>query len=164
MIAILVGVALTMASNNQKAFGQDINFNHLTPDEGFGFGNVWAVLEDSEGFMWFGSEDGLIKYDGYNLTLYKNNQSDSTSISTNFIMTLLEDSHNQLWIGTFGGGLNLLHRDTDSFTRYLHDPDDSNSLPHNRVKTLLESKDGNIWLGTEGGGVVKFDPKKSRDH
>lgn len=137
---------------------QDIRFNHITPDQGFGFGNVWSVLEDHEGFLWFGTEDGLIKYDGYDITNFRTNKSDSTSISANFSVILLEDRYHQIWIGTFGGGLNLYDRNTNTFRRFLPNQEKSNSIPHNRVKTLLESQDGNIWVGTEGGGIVMFDP------
>ena len=132
----------TFVSNEVKS--QEIRFNHITPDQGFGFGNVWAILEDHEGFMWFGTEDGLIKYDGYSLVNFKHNSSDSSSISVNFITTLLEDSYNQIWVGTFGGGLNLYDRNTNSFRSYMFDQDDPHSLPHNRVKSLIQDHQGLI--------------------
>ena len=141
---------------------QDLKFHHITSDEGYGFGNTWAIMEDSEGFMWFATEDGLIKYDGYNFTIYRNDKLDSSSISSNFSMVLLEDRYNQVWIGTFGGGLNLYDRKTDTFRSFMYDSEHSFSLPHNRVKTLLESQDGNIWIGTEGAGVVLLDPNPEK--
>ena len=142
--------------------GQEIRFNHITPDQGVGFGDLWSINEDHEGFMWFGTEDGLIKYNGYNLKLYKNNPSDSSSLSANFVMTMLEDRFDQIWIGTFGGGLNLYNRNQDNFYRYVPEQRNLSVVHRNRVKTLLESKDGNIWLGTEGGGIYKFDPDPAR--
>ena len=157
MVILVFYLTLNLV-HDYGAYAQDIKFNHITPDQGVGFGNLWAILEDQEGFMWFGTEDGLIKYDGYNLTNYKYDKSDSTTISANFVVTLLEDRFGQLWVGTFGGGLNRYERNKDSFTRFVHDEDNPASIPHNRIKTLLESKDGKIWVGTEGAGVVTFDP------
>ncbi len=158
--AFFIGISLLLFGRIGSS--QDIKFNHITPDEGFGFGNVWSIIEDHEGFMWFATEDGLIKYDGYELLTFRNNKSDPKSISANFSVCLLEDRYNQLWIGTFGGGLNRYDREKDIFYQYQHNEDDSFSLPHNRVKTLYESKDGNIWVGTEGGGVVTFDPNPKK--
>jgi signal transduction histidine kinase/ligand-binding sensor domain-containing protein len=145
-----------------KVLAQDINFHHITQDQGTGFGNVWGILEDYEGFMWFATDDGLIRYDGYDLVMYRNKKEDPGSISANFVVVLLEDRYNQLWVGTFGGGLNLYDRRTDSFRRFIYNPDDPHSLPSNRVKTMIESQDGNIWLGTEGKGMVIFDPNPEK--
>lgn len=153
IICFLVALGLV-----HSIIGQDIKFNHITPDQGVGFGNLWAILEDQEGFMWFGTEDGLVRYDGYNLTNYKYNKSDSNSISANFVVTLIEDRFGHLWIGTFGGGLNLYDRNKDNFVRFIHDRGNPASLPHNRIKSLIESQDGKIWVGTEGAGVVTFNP------
>ncbi len=156
--AVGVIAALTFGIGKNQARAQDIKFQHISPDEGYSFGNVWGVLEDHEGFMWFATDDGLVRYNGYDLVTYRNHRSDPGSISANFSIILLEDRYNQLWVGTFGGGLNLYDRDTDSFRRFLNDPKNPNSLPHNRVKTMIESQDGKIWLGTEGRGLVTFDP------
>jgi signal transduction histidine kinase/ligand-binding sensor domain-containing protein len=145
-----------------KVLAQDINFHHITQDQGTGFGNVWGILEDYEGFMWFATDDGLIRYDGYDLVTYRNKKDDPLSISANFAVVIMEDRYNQLWVGTFGGGLNLYDRRTDSFRRFIYSPDDPHSLPSNRVKTMIESQDGNIWLGTEGKGTVIFDPNPEK--
>jgi len=143
----------------QYTGAQDLKFHHITADQGYGFGNIWSVIEDSEGFMWFASEDGLIKYDGYDIITFRNDKTDSTTISANFSVTLIEDQYHQIWIGTFGGGLNLYNRNTNTFRRFVADPENPYALPNNRVKSLFESQDGNIWVGTEGGGIVTFDPR-----
>lgn len=144
---------LYFASSTEYTFSQSIKFSHLAPEDKSGFGNVWSVIEDHEGFIWFGTEDGLYKYDGYSVIAYQHNKQDSTSVSGNFITSLFEDSHNNLWIGTFGDGLNLYNRTKNNFYNFKHDPKNKFSLPNNRVKTITECKDGTLWFGTEGGGI-----------
>lgn len=136
------------------AQGQSVKFQHLTSNDLSGFGNVWAIAEDVDGFMWFGTEDGLYKYDGYDITPYQHNPRDSGSISGNFIVSLYEDSRHNLWIGTYGDGLNLYDRSKNVFHRFRHDPKNKRSLPNDRVKTITETQDGTLWIGTEGGGIA----------
>lgn len=148
-----------MGINN---FGQPIRFEHVASNDRANFGNVWAITEDHEGFMWFGTEDGLYKYDGYDITPYQHNKLDSGSISGNLIVCLYEDKHDNLWIGTYGDGLNVYDRKKNIFYRFRHDPADKYSLPSNRIKTILESSNGTLWIGTEGGGLttVTIDDEK----
>ncbi|MBL7884597.1 MAG: hypothetical protein JNL69_11045, partial [Bacteroidia bacterium] len=91
---------------------QELKFTHITSDQGLSMGVVNCVLQDSKGFMWFGTQDGLNKYDGYTITNYKHNQLDSNSISNNFIYSLYEDKSGVLWIGTNGGGLDAFNLST----------------------------------------------------
>src|SRR6266702_6438019 len=99
------------------AFCQTANlkFTHLSIEGGLSQSNVTCILQDSHGFMWFGTRDGLNKYDGYKFTVFKNTEGDSKSISNNFITSLIEDKKGDLWIGTWGGGLNKLDRQKDQF-------------------------------------------------
>ena len=135
-------------------WAQGIKFQHITSNDLSGFGNVWAVAEDVDGFLWFGTEDGLYKYDGYDITPYQHNPSDSGSISGNFVVSLFEDSHHNLWIGTYGDGLDLYDRSKNIFHHFRHDPKNNNSIPNDRVKTITETHDGTLWIGTEGGGIA----------
>ena len=96
----------------------DIKFKNLSVEAGLSHSTVNCILQDSKGFMWFGTDDGLNKYDGYNFTFYKHNPDDPFSLSHNRVWSLFEDSAGTLWIGTFGGGLNRFDRDTGLFTRY----------------------------------------------
>src|SRR6185436_17176695 len=86
---------------------QKINFSHLTTNDGLATGNTIAILEDYQGFFWFGTEEGLQRYDGYSFKTYQYSEQDSFSISSNFIQLLYEDSKKNLWIGTVDGGLCL---------------------------------------------------------
>jgi signal transduction histidine kinase/ligand-binding sensor domain-containing protein/DNA-binding response OmpR family regulator len=106
--------------------------------------------------MWFGTADGLIRYDGYKFKIFKHNPDDVTSLSFNSVLSIYEDRSGVLWIGTEGGGLNKYNRETDQFTRYMHDANDPNNLRNNTVAAILEDTSGDLWFGTNGGGLNKL--------
>jgi signal transduction histidine kinase/ligand-binding sensor domain-containing protein/CheY-like chemotaxis protein len=110
--------------------------------------------------MWFGTQDGLNKYDGYTFTLYRYNPQDSTSLSHSYIHTLFEDREGRLWVGTDEGGLSLFNAATETFTHYKHRPGVSNSLSHNKVMAITQDAQGYLWVGTAGGGLDRFDPRR----
>ena len=94
--------------------------------------------------MWFATEDGLDRYDGYNFKVYKNNPQDPSSISDNFIWSIYQDKNGILWIGTNNGGLCKYDELTDSFISYKNNPSDLNSLTFNDVRTIEEDSRGNL--------------------
>src|SRR5438477_3884967 len=101
---------------------QNIRFEHLGTDQGLSQSNVLCILQDSRGFMWFGTRDGLDKYDGYKFTVYENNVHNSNSLGGNFIKTIFESKNGDLWIGTIGGGLSKFNRQKNLFTNFRKDP------------------------------------------
>ena len=111
-------------------------FRHITPKDGLSSHNVRCIIKDSRGFMWFGTTDGLDRFDGYSIKAYHHNPDDSTSISGNSIRTILEDKNGDLLIGTTNGGLNKFHFETGKFKRFQHNPNDSSSISHNRVNVI----------------------------
>ncbi len=135
---------------------RDIKFNNITVEDGLSYSLVFEILKDDYGFMWFGTTDGLNKYDGHTFTIYQNIPGDTTSLSDNSVWALFEDSKGNLWVGTDGGGLSLYNRETDSFQHFKNDPNNSSSLAYNTVNDIVEDKDGTIWIGTYGGGVSKM--------
>lgn len=112
--------------------------------------------------MWFGTREGLNKYDGYTFTVYKNKTQDDRSLSNNFVYDIVEDAKGFLWIGTWGGGLDRYDRRTDQFVHFRHNPADTASLSSNLVVSLLYDSRGAIWIGTEDGGVNRMDPATGR--
>jgi signal transduction histidine kinase/CheY-like chemotaxis protein/ligand-binding sensor domain-containing protein len=106
--------------------------------------------------MWFGTQDGLNKYDGYQLRVYKNDKKNAASISNNFIKSIVQDKKGNMWIGTWGGGLNRFDRSTERFIRYVHDKNNANSLSNDFVSMLYIDSNDNVWIGTESGGLNKF--------
>ncbi len=136
-----------------------IQFEHLHSDEGPSQSLITAIYQDSKGYMWFGTYDGLYKYDGYRFTVYKNRAFDTTSIPGNYIQSIIEDHKGDMWIGTQTSGVSEYNRTSDSFTNYTHNPRNNNSIAGNKIWSLAEDSRGSIWIGTSQG-LDKFDQKK----
>ena len=111
--------------------------------------------------MWFGTQDGLNKYDGYNISVYKKDSKNPRSLSNNYIKDAKEDTNGDMWIATWGGGLNRYNRLKDNFTSFKHDPLRTNSISGNFLGSLLRDSDGKIWISTEAG-IDVFDPQKNQ--
>ncbi|MCH8011501.1 MAG: histidine kinase [Candidatus Marinimicrobia bacterium] len=135
----------------------DIKFDHISVDQGLSQSSVRCILQNKKGFMWFGTDDGLNKYDGYGFTVYKHDPSNSNSLSHNYINSIYEDESGILWIGTWGGGLNKYDPVTETFTRYQQNPSNPNSLSHNYVNAIIEDKAGILWVATQVG-LNRLDP------
>ncbi len=126
-------------------------FEHITIEDGLPENSIKCILQDHLGYLWLGTQNGLVKYDGYNMTVYQPDPDDSLSISDRQIITIYEDRSRTLWIGTAYGGLNRFDRETETFTRYMHNPDDSTSINSNWVNTIYEGNKDNILIGTNEG-------------
>jgi len=149
---------------NFKAFPQNksVRFETLSLQNGVSLNLTWAMLQDSRGYIWFGTMYGLVKYDGKNYTTYRNNPMDSTSISFDDIITLFEDSRGNIWVGTWGGGLNKFNPNTEKFTRFLYEKSSDKGLCDNIVWAINEDDSGDIWIGTQRGGIDKYDVKTKK--
>ncbi len=101
--------------------------------------------------MWFCTEDGLNKYDGYGFTIFRHDPEDPNSLSDSRILSIFQDRSGILWVGTANGGLNKFDLGANQITRYQNDPDDNHSLSNNRVLSIFEDVDGELWVGTEYG-------------
>jgi len=140
---------------------QNIRFEHLGTDQGLSQSNVLCVYQDSRGFMWFGTRDGLNKYDGYKFTVYKNDEHNTHSISNNFIKAVVESKNGDIWVATLGGGLSRFNRQENKFTNFTHDEKNSYSISNDFATSLLEDSQGNLWVGTEDG-LNMFDRVNNR--
>ncbi|MCQ6956333.1 hybrid sensor histidine kinase/response regulator [Mucilaginibacter aquariorum] len=123
---------------------QGPKFKRLSTNEGLAQSHVSAILKDSRGFMWFGTEDGLDRYDGYQFTHFKHDQNDKTSITDSDVMAILEDHAGNFWVGT-SSGLDRFDRKTNRFIHY------SNKHSTDDVNAIFEDSKKRIWLGTSGG-------------
>ncbi|MFQ5605195.1 MAG: two-component regulator propeller domain-containing protein [bacterium] len=135
-----------------------LKFERLTHDQGLSPSIVNCIFQDSKGFMWFGTNAGLSKYDGYRFTTYKHDSNNPKSLSRNEIRAIVEDTSGALWIGTYGGGLARFNRETDSFNTFRHRENDPYSLSDDYVLSLLvDPYNKNVlWIGTEGGGLNRL--------
>jgi ligand-binding sensor domain-containing protein/signal transduction histidine kinase len=138
---------------------QDFHFKQISLKDGLAQSSINAVTQDLHGFMWFGTEDGLNRFDGNEFVIYKNIPFDSTSLSENFITALLVDSKNQLWVGTMNEGLHLFDSETQTFKRFYYS-NNENALSNNNINTIYEDKNGRVWIGTSNGLNLIVQDKK----
>jgi ligand-binding sensor domain-containing protein len=134
-----------------SGYAQTYTFNHLGIEDGMSQNQVNGITKDQFGFMWFGTWDGLNRFDGYNFKVFKHRAFDTTSLSSNFISCLLTDSKGRIWIGTNGGGLNLFLPKSETFKIFYFDPIKENSLSNNSINIMLEDSQNRIWIATEFG-------------
>ncbi len=146
---VLIFLLLALSIGNLAA--DTYRFERLSLKDGLSQSTVLSILQDSRGFIWFGTQDGLNRYDGYDFQVYRYNRENPGSISHNVIFCMEEDRNGNIWIGTFNRGLNRYDRATNRFTHYLHDPARSDSLPNNVVFNVYEDAIGRIWVCTQNG-------------
>jgi signal transduction histidine kinase/DNA-binding response OmpR family regulator/streptogramin lyase len=135
-----------------------LRFQHLSTEEGLSQSSILCIFQDSRGFMWFGTRDGLNRYDGYHFTIYRHDPEDPASLIHNEVLAIYEDKAGDLWVGT-AGGLDHFDRETEKFTHYQADASNPDSLSHDYVRALAGDLMGRIWVGTGGGGLNWFDPE-----
>lgn len=136
--------------------GQDITFNHLSIDQNLSQSSVYAITQDTQDFMWFGTRDGLNRYDSRRNVVYRQIAGDSTSLSSNSVNAITLDKQGKLWIGT-SRGLNLYRPRTDNFQRIFSNTS-AHTLSHNNISVLLQATDGSLWIGTRNGLSRLKDP------
>ncbi len=140
-----------------------VRFGHLTADDGLVDNSITAILQDSRGFMWFGTPSGLSRYDGYRFTTYQHDDKNPNSLSHNNISRLMEDKDGMIWIATQGGGVNKFDPRTETFTRYLPDfanPTSIHNIQGDQVRSLYQDSDGFLWFGSApNNSLNRFDPQ-----
>ncbi len=139
-------------------FGQSqFRFENFSIKNGLSQNTVNSILKDIEGFYWFGTQDGLNKYDGYSVKVFRHERSDSNSISDNFILNIIEDNHGNLWIGT-RNGLNFFEKKTERFVKVIVSEKEKKDY-HNRIWNLMKDKKGDIYFSNEYNQFVKIEDK-----
>jgi ligand-binding sensor domain-containing protein len=156
LIAVIVSAFYSTLSD-----ANDVHFEHISIEQGLSQTSVFSVFQDSKGFMWFGTLDGLNKYDGYSFTVYKSDPRNPNTLSNNTIVKIFEDKQGYLWIGTLGGGLNKFDEKTEQFTRYRNDPRNSTSLSNDNVRSIFQDAGGHLWIGTNNG-LNRYAPENDR--
>jgi signal transduction histidine kinase/ligand-binding sensor domain-containing protein/DNA-binding response OmpR family regulator len=139
-----------------KSLAQDIRFKHLTNNNGLSQNLVLSIAQDSEGFMWFGTKDGLNKYDGYRFKVFQNEPNNPNSISSNYISSLFSDNNGKLWIGTENGIVNVYNATSQSFQKISLPLSQSKSKNSDGINTIAQDKTGDIWIGTIGSGIFRI--------
>ena len=139
-----------------QAFTQihQLNFKRIGTKEGLSDTDVLCSMQDSRGFIWIGTENGLNRYDGHQFRKFFNDPSDSRSLSNNYVTDIIEDSKGRIWVATWGGGLNFFDRESDQFKHAIYNPNDKNTISSNKIYQIAEDKSGKIWLATADGVTI----------
>jgi signal transduction histidine kinase/ligand-binding sensor domain-containing protein len=135
-----------------------IGFRRLSVDEGLSQSTVNCITQDRDGFLWFGTQDGLNKYDGYTFQIYRKVPGDTNSLSDNYITALLADRKGNLWIGTYSGGVNRLDIRCGVIRRYPLRSDSLIFHGSRSVMAIAEDSSGSLWVASWGGGLDRLDP------
>jgi len=155
--------ALILVSLAKIIFPQnDLKFEHLSLQDGVAHNLTYCIMKDSKGFLWFGTMYGLARYEGSGYTVFKHDPEDPKSISFDDIVSLFEDKNGNIWIGTWGGGLNKYDPYKGEFTRFVFQKDNPNGINDNIVWAICDDSEGNIWIGTERGGLNRYNPNTGK--
>ncbi len=137
------------------------SFRHLSLEHGLSQSSVFCILQDRTGYLWFGTADGLNRYDGYGFTLFRHSVADSHSLSENTITALCEDSLGALWIGSMAAGVNRHIPGSRRFTRFAPDSSTPATQRDGRIRALCTDPYGRVWVGTQQGNLYAIDPQTS---
>lgn len=156
MIFILIFILIPIKTHSEVL--NDSTFESISINDGLSNEYVTTIFQDSKGYMWIGTKDGLNRYDGEIIKIYNCNVEDDNTLSSTYITTIEEDFSGNLWIGT-DNGLDFLVRDTDTIIR-MKDIDDKYNLGNLKITSLLKSsfEENIMWVGTENG-LIKINIK-----
>lgn len=137
---------------NLKLYSKGISINSIMPIEHFPSNSVQRILQDSDGYLWFGTLDGLCRYDGYRIMVFRSDMNNLNLLTNNEITCLAEDNNHNILIGT-KEGLNILNRETLQISHFADE-----EIQKEYIKCILAASDGSIWIGAEDH-VFRFDPE-----
>ncbi len=160
-IAALKLAALALSSLLYPAAASSIEpnamrFDRLSMADGLSQSAVMAVAQDKTGFMWFATESGLDRYDGYAFKNYRRERGNPNSLAGDFVRDLDIAEDGSLWAATDGGGVSRWDPQSDSFNNFRHDPGNPASLATDRVRTILTDPRGYVWIGTRDAGLDRL--------
>ena len=144
---LFIFLQCTMLSAGEKTLQQQVRFDHITMKQGLSQNNIEVIIQDHRGYLWLGTRNGLNRYDGYNMVVFRHNPEDPHSLRDNVIEALYEDHRGVLWAGTQNGWLEKYDRETQSFTHYKIG---------SHVLSIMEDSSDTLWIGTQDPGLFQF--------
>ncbi len=163
--ALLAGVPAPATTNAQPASGPapaatsapvlaaTPQFRRYNIDQGLPSSNVYTMVQDRRGMLWFGTVAGLARFDGTHFKVYRHRPGDPSSLASDDVSAVVVDSRGRVWAGGEGNGINLYVPASDSFRHFRHDPKRSDSLAGDDALTMAAGRDGSLWIGTYGHGL-----------
>lgn len=135
-------------------------FHHITLTHGLPHNSVYGITQDSKGYIWLGTQDGLAKFDGYKIKAFKDNNIDINSIAENNFGELVEGNNGLIWIATWGEGLNSYNPESGEFKHYKNKNMSNLQSSKKYILSLIKDTNGILWMSILENGFEKFDPKK----
>jgi diguanylate cyclase (GGDEF)-like protein/PAS domain S-box-containing protein len=150
LILFTYNVNASSSTNQHNLTNSPIKFDHLTISDGLSQSYVFNIKQDSDGFIWIATEDGLNRYDGKNFVHYRHDGNDPTSIIDNQVRTIYIDNNETMWVAT-SNGLSVYNKESDSFKNFQHDDDVNGSLKDNIIWNIYQDNKNNMWVSTQTG-------------
>ena len=148
---------LCILQSQNCLWSQEVQYNQFTQEEAVSNTVVNTITRDHKGNMWFGTEDGLVRYNGHHYKVYSIDTHDAEGVSSNAVLSLYVDSTGYIWIGTFDGGLNRFDTSSETLVRYQRSSEETDRMGAHGIWSILPDKEGGLWLGTNEG-LERFDP------
>ena len=157
-LKVLLAAYFVFAMLSAKSQNSTYYFNHLRVENGLTQNTVWCILQDKHGFIWFGTKDGLNRYDGYRFkTFRRDSRRPEVTLGNNFIRSLFEDKSGKIWVGT-DAGLYIFDPNKEVFTRFKAKTPNGTQITR-EVNDIKQDKKGNIWIGVNWQGLFEYDIK-----
>lgn len=156
LLFLLIGGVSDLKSNADNR----VLFRKYTMDNGLSSNRIYSVVQDSLGFIWFGTNNGLNRFDGINFKKYYFSDEDSNSISSNSVKWLMIANDNKMWI-SLDNGIDIYDPKADSFSRFDLTTTTGEGID-GRVQEIMEDKEGNIWIGTKYNGLFRYSPRDKK--
>ncbi|WP_291725513.1 two-component regulator propeller domain-containing protein [Bernardetia sp.] len=148
LLFFIVQLTILTCFSASATYAQSVRFTPITTAEGLSQNTITALIQDRQGFLWIGTQDGLNRYDGYSFVDYKHLPNDSTSLVDNFITALCEDKQGNIWIGT-EKGISKWIRDENIFEQISFQ--ETGAIPHKNITSIFKDKKDNVWVGSQQG-------------
>lgn len=150
-IPVIIAIIISVQSHTLTAQENSVEFERIGIAQGLSQSTINCILQDRSGFLWFGTQDGLNRYDGYTFTVFKKTDTDSFSVNDNWVNALYESRDGTIWIGTDLGILSQYDPKLNSFKHYRYQGDQSEKALPFSIRSIVEDGNGLIWIGSDGG-------------
>lgn len=151
----LLFLTITIHAHGQTSF--NLKFEEIGIKDGLPHSTVFGITQDQKGYMWFGTRNGVVRFDGKKMKIFQNIKNNKNSLSYNDSGGVIEDKKGNIWIRTWGGGINKFDPKSGNFEIYKHEQGNEKTLASNKIQYIFQDRKGNILAGTFDAGLSIFD-------